>query len=196
MKFEVALFKDIFDTLERLGQHIVAVARLPKKRRGELLAVLSETYQLLDRVLLMVIGRIGRVVDRAERGERENFVSELSKLEWDQEWLHSEREMSISSGLRKMHAEMERAPSQLLSRAAVKDWEALKEIMSTAMVNEGGLAQEIALMLGNVARLSDDARISDEGFSHALTELNSARESLENERKRLIKAEVQIYSVL
>ncbi len=92
----LGLFNELLEALERVGQHIMTAARLPKKRRAELLQVLSDTYEMLDRVLLMVIGRIGRVLDRAERGAREEFAVELSKLAWDSEWLDATREMSIS----------------------------------------------------------------------------------------------------
>ena len=192
----LGLFNELLEALERVGQHIMAAARLPKKRRAELLEVLSDTYEMLDRVLLMVIGRIGRVLDRAERGAREEFAVELSKLAWDSEWLDATREMSISSGLRRMHAELRRAPSRLLSRAAVDDWDALKELMERTMDDEGGLAEEIGRMLMTLSASGSQASASDEDFSRAQNALSDARSSLENERRRLIRAEVKIYDVL
>ena len=76
----LGLFNELLEALERVGQHIMAAARLPKKRRAELLQVLSDTYEMLDRVLLMVIGRIGRVLDRAERGPGKSSQSSCPSL--------------------------------------------------------------------------------------------------------------------
>lgn len=193
---KVELIKELLDALERVGQYVLTAARLPRKRREELLKVLSATYEVLDRVLLMVIGRIGRVIDRAEQGDRAEFASELANLGWYEEWLHSTREMSLSSGLRRMHAELRRAPTRLFTRKAVKDWEALKEIMERTMDDEGGLAEQIALMLTGLSQSAEKARSSDEGFHEAWDQLTAAREALQNERKRLLKAETDIYAVL
>jgi hypothetical protein len=196
MAVRLALISDLIDALERVGQHILTAARLPRKRRDELLQVLSQTYELLDRVLLMVIGRIGRVIDRAERDAREDFASELSKLGWDEEWLQSTREFSLSSGLRRMHAEMARAPTRLLSRKAVRDWDELKEIMTNTMDDEGGLVEKITIVLEELSGYADGARASEEGFRAAWDKLRAARQAIENERRRLIAAETKIYSVL
>jgi len=193
---KIELLSELLDALERVGQYVLTAARLPKKRRDELLDVMSKTYEVLDRVLLMVIGRIGRVIDRAERGARDEFASELSNLGWYEEWLDSSREMSLSSGLRRMHAEMRRAPTRLFTRKAVKDWDALQEMMERTMDDEGGLAEQIALMLTGLSRSAERARTSDEDFHDAWAQLTAAREALQNERKRLIKAETKIYSVL
>jgi hypothetical protein len=169
---------------------------LSKKRRDELLKVLTDTYELLDRVLLMVIGRIGRVIDRAERDARDEFARELSHLRWDEQWLQSTREMSLSSGLRRMHAEMERAPSRFLNRRAFRDWEALKAILEETIHDEHGLAEQIGRELGELSRNAKRARSSDEGFHEAWAQLTATREAFENERKRLIKNETGIYDVL
>jgi hypothetical protein len=192
----LALVNDLLDAIERVAQHVLTAARLPKKRRDELLHVLSETYKLLDSVLLMVINGMTRVIDRAERGEQEEFARELSKLRWGEEWLERTREMSLSSGLRRMHAEMKRGPTRLLSRKAVKDWDALKHLMDRTMLHEDGLAHELSALLGELSSHAEDARASEEGFSHAWSELREAREALDLERQRLIAAEVGIYKVL
>jgi hypothetical protein len=126
---EVKLFTDILGALRSLTQDVLTLAQLPRKRRDELLGILSETYELLDRTLLMVIGRVGRVLERAERGARDDFAHELAELQWDEEWLASTREMSLSSALRRLHPEMETRVTGLPGRKAVKDWKALSEIM-------------------------------------------------------------------
>ena len=95
-----------------------------------------------------------------------------------------------------MHAELRRAPSRLLSRAAVADWDALKELMERTMDDEGGLAEEIGRMLMTLSASGSQASASDEDFSRARNALSDARSSLENERRRLIRAEVKIYDVL
>jgi hypothetical protein len=196
MALEINLLSDLLDALERVGKHVATAARLPKKRRNELLDVLDKTYEVADRVLLMVIGRIGRVIDRAERDAQGDFASELSQLGWSEDWLGSSRELSLSSGLRRVHAEMERAPTRFLSRRAVRDWDELKRIMEQTMDDEGGLAEEIGKRLIELSRHADAARSSDEGFRAAWAELSSAREAFESERRRLITAEAKIYSVV
>jgi hypothetical protein len=193
---EIKLLSDLLDALDRVGQYVVTAARLSKKRRSELVEVLSDTYEVLDRVLLMVIGLITRVIDRAERDARDDFATELSKLGYYEEVLEGTREMSLSSGLRRVHAELRRAPTQFLSRRAVKDWDGLTEIMKQTMDDEGGLSEQIASMLLDLSNQAEQARSSDQGFHGAWAELKATREALMNERRRLIKAETKIYSVL
>jgi uncharacterized Zn finger protein len=194
--FEIKPFTDLLDALRDLTQDVLAIAQLPRKRRDEVLTVLSETYQLLDRTLLMVIGRIGRVLDRAERDAREEFAHDLSELQWDEKWLASTRELSLSSGLRRLHREMERAVTGLAARKAVKDWKTLSRIMDSTMHDEIGLAQQISADLSGLSRFAEGARTSDEGFARAQVELATTREALEGQRKRLILDESKIYAVL
>jgi hypothetical protein len=193
---EIRFFTDILDALERVAKDVRALTKLPKQRRDELLNSLTSAYTVVDGALLLVITRLGKLLERADRGDQNEFASELGRLDLIPEWLQIERDMSLCSSLRRTQAEMRRFFPSLASQAAVLDWQAVDAQMQAMLSGELQLAEYISNRLRVLSASANAARSSQAEFDRARGEVEKASRDLNAERRRLILAESELYALV
>jgi hypothetical protein len=59
---EIKVFSDMIDALERAGKGLVALADLSANERQRYREVVGETYSLLDSAIILVIVRLGHLL--------------------------------------------------------------------------------------------------------------------------------------
>ena len=54
----IAIFSDVIDALERIGQAVLKVKQLPKDQRDKAEEAVEEAYSLLEQAILLVRSRL------------------------------------------------------------------------------------------------------------------------------------------
>lgn len=191
----LSFFNDLLVAIEKLAADVQKAANLPQQHRDKLREALESAYSTIDAALILVITRLGKIVERADRGATAEFSQELMRLTWDQEWLELESKLSLCSTLRRTKAEMSRLLPRTVSRLVVRDRRALDAQIDAILSNEYQLATYISARLTGLADQAS-AAASAAGFDNARNDVQATLTSLQAERRRLIQDEANLYRVI
>ena len=186
---EIKLFTDLIDALSKVGAGLKALGALPKQERDKYRQAMKDTYRLIDTSLNMVILRLGDILlldnDRA-------FMQEVATLDNYEGWRNAEREFRLCENLRATHSEMGTLRSELLGPLSVQDWDALLEQMQAVFSAEYELAFYISSQFRELAEAAWTVRPPQT----VKQQVRALRESLIQQREKLIQHEVEMYTII
>ncbi len=189
---QISLFKDAYEALRALGSDVRRLTRVPKARRAEAVAAISDAYQLLDLATSLVVAKLGRIVERAEFGDRREFASELEALQSAPDWWEMERSVALCSTLRVYRQELNRTFSGAIGRSSIRDFETAEREMAAVLDNESVLAHHITSTFLDLSKMAGSASRSKAGYERALKAVKTARDALVAQRREFIRAEVEL----
>ncbi len=123
MKIDFSI--DLLNALDKVVIGIKSLMNLPENERNKYYQTMSDTHKLIDTTLVMVILRLGDVLEL----QPDEFLIEVTRLNNFDEWYRVERELRLCSQLRRLRNTTERIRHKLTGKIAVKDWDGLLEQM-------------------------------------------------------------------
>lgn len=187
LKFE--LFPDMIGALGKIGAGLAAAVDIPKKERDKYRQAMKETYRLIDTHLNMVILRLG---DIQLFDDDRTFMQEVTKLDNYAEWRNAEREFRLCENLRATYSEAERLRGKLVGSRSVQDWDALLEQMRDVFSGEHEAADYISTQFKELA----DAAWTVRPPKAVRKQVKDMRDSLIQEREKLIRQETEMYAII
>jgi hypothetical protein len=187
---QIKLFSDLIEALEKITNALRGAASLPKAERERYRQTMAENYRLIDTTLNMIIPRLGDILLPANAPI---FIQEVIKLDNYGDWMRAEREFRLCQSLRAALSELKRFSGQLKAAVSVNDVDALIALMEGTTATEG----EVAGFIGNCfQRLANSARTGTAGETMLRQDVSDFRDALLAERQRLIRNEIELYSVV
>jgi hypothetical protein len=147
---EIKLFTDVLDASKQVVKDIVGLKNVGANERQRYYETIEETYRLLDTSLLLVVARLGDIVNKDAEGRPGDATSALVSLDNADWWYEREQEFGLCSNLRRLRNEMDTL-SALPGPQVVKDWANLKMMIDGILHNERQLADYIAQTLHYLA---------------------------------------------
>ncbi len=187
---DIKMFSDMIDALGKITSGLKSAASLPKAQREEYRKTMAENYRLIDTTLNMIVIRLGDILLPLNETV---FVQEVAKLDNYGDWMRAEREFRLCQSLRAALREMKSFSGQLKAAVSVKDIDALIAMMEGTTAAEGEVAEFISYRFRNLA---DAARAPVVDAAKLRQDVNAFREALLRERQRLIRDEIELYSVV
>lgn len=187
---DIKIFSDLIDALSKVTYAVKAAAALPKAEREQYRQAVGQSYQLLDTTLSMIAIRLGDILLPASQP---TFIDEVAKLDNYAEWMRIEREFRICQSLRAALSEIKHFGGNLKARVSVNDIDALIEMMECTIATEGEIAGFISKRFHDLA---SEARTPGVDIAKLRGEVTSFREALLSERRRLIRAEDDLYETV
>jgi hypothetical protein len=191
MEVELKLFNELIDTFGKVVNGLKTIVNMPRAERERYRDVLSETFRLIDTTLNMVIirlGDVGRVQDDTM------FLREAGGLDNSADWVKAERAFRLCESLRVAVREAESLPVKAIGVVSANDWKGLLQTMREIAGAEWTIADYISTQLGT---LTVAARSSAAGNTAQIrTDVDAVRQMLIGERKKLLKQEVELYSIV
>jgi len=181
------LFTELFDAIEKTVVALKKLVDIPKEIRDELRTTFDETFKLLDTSLNMITIRLGEIVRITDE---QNFKDEVGQLSYDASWTQAEREFRLCSGLRHVVNETERLREKVLKRISVQDWEEMQKQIQKVFLGEAELGNFIANKFQEFSNININ---QDTTIQQVKDELKKLQSTLSNERRRLIKMEIDLY---
>lgn len=180
---DIKIFSDLIDALSK-------ITKLPKAEREQYRQAIEQSYQLLDTTLGMIAIRLGDILLPASQPE---FIDEVAKLDNCAEWIRIEREFRMCQSLRAALSEIKHPSGELKARVSVHDIHSLIEMMEGTTATEGEIAGFISERFRGLA---SEARTPGVDIAKLRGEVTSFREALLSERRRLIRAEDDLYETV
>lgn len=187
---DIKLFSDLIDALGKVTSGLKAAASLPKAERDQYRQVIGQNYQLLDTTLGMIAIRLGDILAPANQA---NFLNEVANLDNYPEWMRIEREFRLCQSLRAALSEIKRFSGKLKALVSVAEIDALIDLMEGTTAAEVEVAEFISARFRD---LSLAARAPGVDPSKLSEEVRAFRDSVLNERRRLIRDESELYSIV
>jgi hypothetical protein len=191
---EIKVFSDMIDALEKAGRGFVALVDLSASERQRYREVLGETYSLLDSAIMLVVIRLGDLLQLSDQ-DRISFLEELRGLDNFKEWSRIERDVRLCSNLRAARRDMSTLGNRLRVQVAVGNSPDFRDLLDFVLESEGSLADFISNSLTKLAQLADEAQSGSRGYKRAVKAVHETRESLKMERQKLITSEIKFYSL-
>ena len=190
----IKIFSDAIGVLKEVGKGVAALKDLPGKERDHYREVISETYSLLDSAVILVLNRLG---DLLQIEEDDVFIRELRGLNNYDEWTGIERAVRLCSNLRAAGREMRKFESKLIDRIALTSPNDFFHLVRVILEQgEKALANFISESLSRLADMADGAEQSAAGFSEAKGAVRETRDALRKERENLIASEIEFYKYI
>jgi len=186
---DIKIFSDLIDALSKVTYALKAAAALPKAEREQYRQVVGQSYQLLDTTLGMIAIRLGDILLPASQP---TFIDEVAKLDNCPEWIRIEREFRMCLSLRAALSEINHFSGKLKAQVSVHDIDALIEMMERTTATEGDIAGFISERFRGLA---SEACTPGVDIAKLRGEVTSFREALLSERRRLIRAEADLYEI-
>ena len=186
---------DLFTDFIKAARDVVGIIKdlkdIPKKTRREYIDVIDETMSLLDSALLLVIHRLGDLLNIA-RTEPSKFPNELARLQDYDEWLNIERSIRLCSSLRITASEM----GGLVHKISLRDYDAVDKLMSAIFSTEAELAGFISQSLEGLSKLWKGAEQSEDKFKEAVEEVQKVKNAFRHQKNSLIETQVEFYRII
>jgi hypothetical protein len=190
----IKIFSDMIDAFDKVVEDIVKIKNLTKQQREHYREVISNTFNIFDQALLLVISRLRTLADIKVE---DKFAEELGKLNYDIEWLDIERKIRLCDGLRAAAREMEGLWNRFSGKISTKNWEAFNQkVNSMLTVGEAELASFISRSLDHLAAMSSSISDSQLNFKKAKTAVQETTDALKKERDTLITAELKFKNLI
>ena len=190
---DIKIFSDLVQAIGEVAKSIKDLTDLPARERKNYREQLGDTFKLLDSTLTLIIIRLG---DLLQIENKEDFLEELGCLNNYRDWLRLEREIRLCRNLRIAANEMKRIRNQLIGRISVKDWDMFLQKFDAIFRGENELAVFISESLSSLSSKVDEAKNSDLGLATVIDAVKSDRDSLIQERLRLITLEIDLYAAI
>lgn len=187
---DIKIFSDMLDALGKVSGALKAAASLPKAEREQYRQVIGQNYQLLDTTLGMIAIRLGDILLSSDDAK---FVNEVARLDNYPEWMRIEREFRMCQSLRAALSEIKHFSARLKARVSVSDIDALINMMEGTTATEGDVAEFIS---DRFRDLSVAARTPGVDVATLRNDVRAFREALLSERRRLIRDEAELYSIV
>ena len=192
---QIAVNLDVFSTareaIKGLASDISKLNEIPIKTRKKYIEVIDETMTLLDSALLLVIHRLGELLQLAD----DEFRKQLSQIDYEGQWMDMERSIRLCKNLRLSMTEMSNVMNSLLAEIALSRKDEVSRSLSNLLAAEAELAGIISSLLRELAIAADDAKLpSDIGALREDTK--QARDSFRQERDRLIQDQIAIMNYI
>ncbi len=187
---DIKLFSDMIDALGKVASALKSAASLPPAERERYRQTMAENYRLIDTSLNMIVIRLGDILLRVDDPA---FIQEVAKLDNDRDWIEVERAFRLCQSLRAALSEMKSFSGKLKAAVSVKNIDSLIAMMEGTTSTEGEVAQFISVSFSNLA---DAARRPGVDSTKLRQDVKTFREALLKERQRLIRDEIQLYSVV
>jgi hypothetical protein len=187
---DIKLFSDMIDALGKVTGALKSAASLPKEERERYRQTIAENYRLIDTTLNMIVIRLGDVLLPANEMA---FVQEVAKLDNYGDWMRAEREFRLCQSLRAALRETKSISGQLKAAISVKDIDALIAMMERTTAAEGEVAEFISVRFST---LGEAARTPGVDSAKTREDVKAFRDVLLRERQRLIRDEIELYSVV
>ena len=190
---EIKIFTDFIDAIGKVATGLKALANLPKNERDKYRQTMDEAFRLIDTTINMVIFRLGDVLFI----ENDNyFLAEISKLDYYKEWVEAERELRLCKSLRAASRETESLRSLLSGELSTNDWDALLEQMRAVLAAEHELAEFISQQFQGLAESVRNATPDPQLMDTIKMQVNAFRAVLVQERRQLLKQEIEQYEIV
>ena len=186
----------MINSVMELGKAAVALKDVPDKQREHYREIIDETYSLLDSALMLIIRRLGDLL-LIEETDKARFANELKRLDNYGEWEQLERDVRLCRPLRAASREMESIHTKLKDKISIKDRESLDHLIRYILrEGEGSLANFISSSLYELSTKLDEACDRSEVYKRAIDAVHKTRDTLREERKRLIQSQVDFYNII
>lgn len=186
-------FSDLRDALGTLVKDVSGLADIPKKEREKYLRVLDETMSLLDHALLLMISRLGDLLNMASRSDQKGFTLELRALDNASDWYKIERDVRLCLNLRNTCREMSSLIDNLKAHLSLREPDEIRRLFYLIFGAEVTLADLISTELKGLAQLPTGSK---EEYEHAVERVRQTRDLLAEERKRLISIQTEAYKLV
>lgn len=193
---DLKIFSDFYATLKQIATDIAGLKGLPEKERCRYRDLIDETFRLLDTALLLIITRLGHILNVADKPDEAEFWQELRGLGNEQDWLKLERDVRLCSNLRAASRQMAHLEDSLKGRLVVKDPQAFGRLVWQVLEGEGSLADFIQHLMADLAALGAGATTAPAAFETAQSKVRTAREALLEKRHQLITQQLEVFQIL
>jgi hypothetical protein len=187
---DIKLFSDMIDALGKVTSALKSAASLPKAERERYRQTMADNYRLIDTTLNMIVIRLGDILLPVNEP---NFVQEVANLDNFGDWMRAEREFRLCQSLRAALREMKSFSGKLKAVVSVSDIDALIDMMESTTAAEGEVAEFISVRFRDLA---DAARTPGADATKLRQDVKSFRDALLSERQRLIRNEIELYSIV
>ena len=187
---DIKLFSDLVEALGKVTDALKAAISLPETERKQYRQVIGENYQLLDTTLGMIVIRLGDILLPANQPK---FIDEVAKLDSYLDWMRIEREFRMCQSLRAALSEIQHFSGKLKAQVSVNDIDELIRLMKGTTATEDDVAEFIS---ARFRELAVAARTPGVDIAKLRGEVNTFREALLSERRRLIQAEADLYAIV
>jgi len=188
---EIRLFTDVLDAAERFFKLVVGLKDVGREERKRYYETIEETYRLLDTSLLLVVTRLGDIVNKGAEGRQGEAIAALVSLDNPDWWYAVEREFGLCSNLRRLRSEMDTLAA-LPGPQVVQDWQDLKAMIDRILNSERDLADYIAYTLRNLAAAGNGSGLSEAAYRQAIDAARQARDGMVAQRRDLIRQQRDI----
>lgn len=193
MDINIKLFSDLIDALGKVGSGLNALVNLPRIERDQYRLVLDDTNQLIHTALNMVILRLGDILRIPDEGA---FLQKVSELKDYDEWLEAERKFRLCQSLRVAVSETKGLSVQFKGKISVQDFDELLKQMHLILETEGELASYIKRHLTALAFSAQHAQSGRQTAGDVRTVVEATRNTLKQERERLLQHEVELLNLV
>jgi len=190
---DIKLFSDMIDALGKVTSALKSAVSLPKAERERYRQTMAENYRLIDTTLNMIVIRLGDILLPVNEP---NFVQEVASLDNFGDWMRTEREFRLCQSLRAALREMQNFSGQIKAVVSVKDIDALLAMMEGTTAAEGEVAEFISVRFRELASAARTPGIDAAGIDKLRKDVKSFRDALLRERQRLIRDEIDLYSIV
>jgi hypothetical protein len=187
------LFTDLIDALGKVAGGLKAIVNLPRAERDALRGTLDETYRLIDITLNMVIIRLGDILLHAND---DDFLRETAQLDNFSDWTQTERAFRLCRSLRVALRETQTLAGKLAGAMSTSDWNALLQQLQSILASEGEVANFIGQQFHQHANDARSAYLQMQKTTGIRDSLAEFRAALIAERQKLIKQELELYTMI
>lgn len=187
---------DMVGSAIELGGAAAALKYVPEERRKHYREVIEETFSLLDSALMLIVRRLKDILLIAE-SDKARFADELKRLDNIEEWEQLERDVRLCRSLRIASREMDSLQAELKDRISIKDRETLRYLIQIVLrEGEGSLAQFISSSLYSLSNKLNAAGEPSEVYARAVEAVRKTRDSLLEERNKLVQAQMRFFEII
>lgn len=173
----------IVEAIRQISNGVKKVNEFTRDERKKYRKLIDESYILLDSAILLIINRLGDLLNEEEEHEFRDKLKELNNVT---EWYDLERDVRLCKNLRYARCEMDRLLDKLKQYVSVSDPKTLNLLIYSIFEAEDKLANYIGQSLDNLASM----HIED--YDIAKKEVQKIRDGLKEIRGKLITQQVEI----
>lgn len=183
---------DLLNALEKVVTGIKSLMNLPENERNKYYQTMDDTYKLIDTTLVMVIIRLGDILEF----QSDEFLIEVTRLSNYDDWYRAERELRLCRQLRRVRNDTERIRYQLPGKIAVTDWDSLLKEMQNLLTNEDELAFFLSSKFFELSDFAKTVLRNAQPEKAIRDRVEAFRNSLNAERQRLMRQELKLYELM
>jgi uncharacterized protein YoxC len=194
-KFELSLSEldKFLDLTEKAIDGISKAATLTKQQRKEMRQSVGDTCETIDSILTSVKQRIS-FVNKELQNDIPSAKTHISELANAQEWESKYRKFQLCEPLRTAAGELrDSVLGKFIRFFSFKNPDDLRNTIDTFLKGEEAAGEFVAKLLHNLSLLANQA---DSRKDFVLSELEKARQSVQEYRDKFIKLEKEIRATI